>query len=514
MSHTSVSSDRVSSSAVRDAGGRAVRPMALAASLAAVALGGALAAACATNPATGERQLSLIGEGQEIEMGRQTAAQVESTMGLYGDPDLQGYMEEIGLEIARASERPDLPWSFEVADEPVINAFAAPGGFIFFTRGILAHFNSEAELAAVLGHEIGHVTARHSVERLSKQQLAQVGLGVGAVLSDEIAAVGDVLGAGLGVLFLKFSRDDERQSDRLGFRYMSEQGYDPREMADVFQMFRRMSESGDGGGVPGWLSTHPTPADRIEEIRAMVDSVPSGRLEGTRVGRGAYLERIEGLVYGPDPRNGYFQGNRFVHPELEFRLQFPDDWQRVNMARMVAAVSPEEDAQVQLMLADADTPREAAQSFLASDGVEGGGTDRTEINGFRAEVVEFRAEGEQGVLRGLAAFLQDGSRVYRLLGLTPEDRYRARSSTFRQFVGSYDRLTDREVLDAEPMRVELVTPDRETTLAELAERRGGPLSVERLALLNALEADEAIPAGRTIKWVTGELPEAMREAGQ
>jgi predicted Zn-dependent protease len=485
----------------------------LAAAFAALVLGGALTAACAVNPATGERQLSLIGEGQEIEMGRQTAAQVEATMGLYDDADLQAYVEEIGLEMARASERPDLPWSFEVADEPVINAFAAPGGFIFFTRGILAHFNSEAEMAAVLGHEIGHVTARHSVERLSKQQLAQVGLGVGAVLSDEVAAVGDVLGAGLGVLFLKFSRDDERQSDRLGFRYMTAEGYDPREMADVFQMFRRMSEAQDGGGVPGWLSTHPTPADRIEEIRAMVDSVPSSRLEGTRVGREAYLEKIDGLVYGPDPRNGFFQGNGFVHPGMEFRLEFPDGWQRVNMARMVAAVSPEEDAQVQLMLADAGSPQEAARSFLDSDGVEGGGTDRTSINGFPAEIVEFRAQGQQGVLRGLAAFLQDGSRVFRLLGLTPEDRYRGRASAFRRFVGSYARLTDREALNAEPMRVELVTPDRATTLTELARRRGGPLSVERLALLNALDVDETIPAGRTIKWVTGELPQAMREGG-
>jgi predicted Zn-dependent protease len=147
--------------------------------LPALALATLTLTACPVNPATGERQLMLISEAQEIEMGRQGAQQVEVSLGLYDNPDLQEYVSQVGLDLAANSEKPDLPWSFKIVDDLVVNAFALPGGFIFVTRGILTHFNSEAELAGVLGHEIGHVTARHSAEQISRAQAAQLGVGVG-----------------------------------------------------------------------------------------------------------------------------------------------------------------------------------------------------------------------------------------------------------------------------------------------------------------------------------------------
>ena len=164
---------------------------------------------CATNPATGRRQLSLVSERQEITMGFQNDTGIVQQLGVYPDSGLQRYVRGLGEKLAAVSERPSLPWSFRVVDDPVVNAFAVPGGFIYVTRGLLAHMNSEAQLAAVLGHEIGHVTARHSVEQLSRAQLAQVGLGVGMVFSETVRQYGQVAGAGLGVLFLKFGRDDE-----------------------------------------------------------------------------------------------------------------------------------------------------------------------------------------------------------------------------------------------------------------------------------------------------------------
>ena len=468
---------------------------------------------CATNPATGETQLSLISRSQEIAMGRQGAEQVRATMGVYAPDGLGEYVGRVGLSMAAESERPDLPWSFEIADEATVNAFALPGGFIYLTRGIMAHFNSEAEMAAVLGHEIGHVTARHSVNRMSKQQLAAIGLGLGSVLSEEVAQVRGLLGAGISVWFLEHSRDDERQADLLGVRYMLREDYDPAEAIDVFRTLARLSEEAGGRGVPTWLSTHPTPESRIEELRQVLDTLPRDTLRGTKVGRDAYLERLDGMVYGPDPRHGYFRGDEFVHPELRFRLTFPGGWQRQNMARAVTARTETGDAMLQLTLADTSGREAAARAFFGSGSVEALSSRRTDINGFPAIVAEFRARSGEALVRGLVGFLEDGERTYQLLGATPAPRYDRYESTFRRYVDSYERLRDRSALEVEPLRVDLVTPSAATTIGELATGRRSPLSPQELAILNGVEVDETIEAGRTIKWVVGELPEAMREDG-
>src|SRR5256885_287468 len=185
------------------------------------------ALACAVNPATGSRQLMLISESQEIAMGRDYDREVTASIGLYPDSALQGWIQQFGARLAATSERPNLPWSFRVVDDPVVNAFALPGGFIYVTRGILAHLNSEAELAGVVGHEIGHVTARHSASQMTKQQLAQVGLAVGAIASPELGRYTGLASQALGVLFLKYSRDNESQADELGLRYLRRGRYDP-----------------------------------------------------------------------------------------------------------------------------------------------------------------------------------------------------------------------------------------------------------------------------------------------
>ena len=213
-------------------------------------------ASCARNPVTGKNELALVSEGQEIQMGQQAAQEVAQTIGFVEDPELQSYVANIGKRMAAKSERPNLPWEFHVVNDASVNAFALPGGHIYVTRGLLGSMNSEAELATVLGHEIGHVTARHSVQQISKAQLATLGLGIGSIVSSDIAQFAGLAGQGLQVLFLKYGRDAENQADDLGFRYALGQNYDVREMANVFETLNRASQAGgQGGRLPEWLST-------------------------------------------------------------------------------------------------------------------------------------------------------------------------------------------------------------------------------------------------------------------
>ena len=443
-------------------------------------------------------------------MGRQGAAQVERLMGLHRGGSAHEYVSRIGEEMAVDTERPDLPWTFGIADVSGVNAFALPGGFIYVTRDILAHFNSEAELAAVLGHEIGHVTARHSVEQMSRQQLAQIGLGLGTVLSEDVARFSDLLGLGVGILFLKYSREDERQADRLGVRYMLQARYDPREAVDVFQMLERYSDQGGGTGVPTWLSTHPPPEDRIEEIRNQIDTIPAGQLEGTITRREAFLRRIEGLPFGPDPRDGFFRGDVLIHPSAKVRIAFPQGWKRESLPLAVNAVSQSGDALVRSLLGDTASMQDAARRFFSAQGIESRGVRETTLGGFDAVIGEFRTRSQGEVLQGRIAFVDGTEATYTLLGVSPAAVYSRHAGTFRAFFDSFARLTDRSDLGVQPLRIELVRIDAPATVRELLSRRSSALSAEALAILNGVEVDETLPAGSILKWVVGELPEEMR----
>ena len=470
--------------------GRLLGPAALAASL----------ATCAVNPVTGKRELSLVSESQEISMGRQYAAQVDQQIGVYPDSGLQAYVSRIGLSMARASERPDLPWTFTVIDDPQVNAFALPGGFIFVTRGILGDMTNEAELATVVGHEIGHVTARHSVQQMTRQQLAQIGLLAGAIASDRVAQNLGVISQGLGVLFLKYSRDDETQADGLGFRYALNAGYDVRQMVDMFQILQRVSASA-GQRIPEWQSTHPDPGNRIQrtEERLARVTVP---LEGKRVGQDAFLDRVDGLVYGDNPRQGYFEGSRFLHPDLAFQLEFPAGWKTANQAEAVVGLSPNQDAQVQLALAGSDPPATALQKFLGQQGVQAGRASQTTINGNPAATAAFSATTQSGTLDGLVTYAAYGGNTYQLLGVTAGGKYSTWEGTFQQFTGSFRRLTDPAALGIRPNRIQVVTVDRNTTLAEFNRRSPSVIPLDQLALINGLaDGDAQLARGQRIKRV-------------
>jgi predicted Zn-dependent protease len=465
-----------------------------------VLLLGAVAATCATNPVTGKRELSFISESQEISMGREYAGQVAQEMGVYPDSSVQTYVGRLGVELAVTTERPRLPWTFTVMDDPTVNAFALPGGYIFVTRGILTHMNSEAELATVVGHEIGHVTARHSVQQMTRQQIAQIGLVAGAIASEKIAQNLGAISQGLGILFLKYGRDDEAQADGLGFRYALHDGYDVRKMVDMFQILERVSARA-GQRIPEWQSSHPDPGNRIAATRARLAKVTEP-LDGKKVNREPFLRMIDGMVYGDNPRQGFFKGGAFLHPDLAFQLDFPQGWQTANQPSSVVGVSQKQDAQVQLSLAGQAAPAEALKQFLGQQGIQAGRSGQTTINGNAAAYAPFTAQTQDGgVLSGLVAFISYNGTTYQLLGLTTatDGTY---DRTFQAFVGSFRRLTDPAALAIKPNRIQIVKARNATTLAAFNQQNPSVIPIEELALINGMaDGSATIAAGDLVKRV-------------
>jgi len=458
---------------------------------------------CARNPVTGKSELSLVSESQEIEMGKQGAQEVAQTIGLYDNANAQAYVAEIGKPIAAASERPNLPWEFHVVDDASVNAFALPGGFIYVTRGLMSTINDEAEFATVIGHEIGHVTNRHSVQMISKSQLAQLGLGIGSILSSDIAKFGQLAGAGLQVLFLKYSRDAENQADQAGFRYALNQGYDVREMPKVFQTLDRISQTGGGGKLPEWLATHPNPGNRIKHIETMLDTVHTDLNKG-KVNRDGYLQRVKGMTYGEDPQQGYFEGTQFYHPKMRFQLHFPDGWQVQNTAASVASMSPNQDAIIQLSLAGQTSPQQAAQQFLSQQGVQAGQTSNSSINGLPAASSYFQAQTEQGVIEGIVSFVSYGGQTFGLMGYTPTGKLSTYDRVFQSAIRSFSELRDNSKINVQAARVEVVKVPRQMTLEQFNAQYPSSLPIEQVAIINELEGPQSvIPAGQMVKRVVG-----------
>jgi predicted Zn-dependent protease len=459
---------------------------------------------CAVNPATGAREFMLVSEGQEIAMGRNADPQIVAAYGLYPDSGMQRYLRGIGEELAALSERPHLPWTFRVLDDATVNAFALPGGYNYITRGIMAYFESEAELVSVMGHELGHVTARHGAHQMSQQQLASIGLVATAVLLPEnLQGFMGLAAAGVQIMFLKFSRSDESEADMLGLRYMSAARYDPYEMPNVYEMLNSVSMAASGGErLPTWLSTHPNPVDRGERILELIDAQP--RPLGTIVRRSEYLARLEGMTFGQNPREGFFRAQLFLHPELAFQLLYPAGWATQNQRSMVAAQSSEKDAIMMLTLVDdAASAQSAATAFSTQEGLQSGTVARRTINGFVAASVRFEASLQDGTLVGEAYFIEFDGSIFRIIGYATPAAWPGYETVFRRSAQSFDRLTDPSALNVQPLTLTIVTTDRAMTLEQFSARYPSEVDIDQLALLNRRGRGETIPAGTRLKRVVG-----------
>jgi len=465
-------------------------------SLIAVAL---LLAGCAVNPVTGKRQLSLVSEAQEIEMGKGEVVRAREETGFYPDTALTAYIAGIGMRMARASERPDLPWEFHLIDDPMVNAFAAPGGFIFITRGILAYMNSEAELAGVIGHEIGHVTAKHTVAAISRQQVGTIGV-IGAAILTKNEQVAQLGSAGLGVLFLKYGRDQESQSDALGHKYSLTQGYDVREMPKTFATLQRVSDaSGNSGRIPGFLSTHPDPGDRVAATTRWADTVSNP--SKLTIGRDRFLDRLDRMVYGQDPRQGYFEGQRYLHPELRFQFDMPAGWQGINQSQQIVLVEPNGAAQVQLRMASQASPAAAMQAWQAQQGVVTGVVTNANIAGGQGVTAEFSATVENGQqLRGRILYFTYRGATWQFLGLSTAAVWpqvvAAVDRTFLSFAATPTNQVFRRVRE-----LRVIALPRAMTMTALANESGGAATAAELALINSAEEGVMLPQGRKVKTI-------------
>lgn len=457
---------------------------------------------CATNPVTGRRELSLISESQEIEMGRRASQQTLQSMPEIPEAGMKSLVSQMGLRIARASERPNLPWEFHTIDDPSVNAFALPGGFIFVSRGLLTHLNSEAELAQVIGHEIGHVTAKHSVSQMSKAQLATLGLGVGSIFSSTVRSIGSVLETGLTLAFLKFGRDDEIQADDLGFKYSLNQRYDVREAIDVYEVLQAIGARA-GGKLPEWQSTHPDPGNRLSQTQQRIAALPASSLANLTVNEESYLRLLNGMVYGENPRLGFFRGTRFMHPDLRFEWTLPNGWQTANLPDAVVGQATAKDAVMQLQISQTASVADALRAFLAQQGIQQLSAGTTSINGNSAALGEFEAQTQNGVLRGMVVFIRYGNTTYGILGYTPAQRYAAYQGEFRSSIGSFRQLTDQTALNVQPARIELVTLPRDMSIDTFIQTYPSSVSPQDVMLLNDAPTGTMLKSGKLVKRVVG-----------
>lgn len=470
-----------------------------------------LITACARNPVTGKRQLMLMSERQEIQLGAEYDPQVMAMFGEYRNEPLLNLIKEKGTDMGKISHRPHLEYHFRILDSPVINAFAVPGGYIYLTRGILAHFNSEAELIGVIGHEMGHITARHSVSRQSRAQLGQLLLIGGMIASEEFRNYAGYAMQGMQLLFLKYSRDDEREADQLGVEYTTKIGYDSQKFADFFQLLVRMNLESEHGGVPTFLSTHPDPGDRYNTVKQLaLEWKDSLNLDSWKVNEESYLRLIDGMVYGEDPRQGYVDGNVFYHPELRFQFPFPAGWKLENTPNQVNIGPADGNALIVFTFARGNNLDEAAQGTLQQLRLTVEETRRSTVSGMPAivtvsnQVSQNPNTGQQQTIRVLSTFIDDGGTYYVFHGVSLQENFSAYRSNFESTMNRFAKLTDRGRIDVQPERIIVRQVDRAGTLADAFRTMGVPQArMEEFSFLNNMQLTDRVEAGRLVKIVGG-----------
>ena len=445
---------------------------------------------CAQNPATGESNFVMMSERQELELGRSYSQEIAKEYPRYADEKLQAYVQQVGERVARHSHRSELTYHFTVIDTPDINAFALPGGYIYIHRGLLAYLSSEAQLAAVLGHEVGHVTARHSVQQQSQSQAWGI-LGQAVAIGTGVGAAGDVTSA-LGSAFVRgYGRDMELQADGLGAQYLARAGYDPQAMIEVVEVLKsqddyardeatRAGKAAPTSSYHGIFDTHPGNDQRLQQVIGPARALATGQ---QIVNRDVYLQHIDGLPFGDSAATGIRRGQQFYHAELDFTFSAPTGWELLNRPDAVIAHTPDQDAFVALVLEKVkpgQTPQQFIRSKVSGSLADERALEQAGLQGYTAIIPGRPAKRVAVIYKGDSAYVFIAS-VKAPASLETQDE------NFVKVINSFRPLRAEERKLAQPLRLQLVRATSAQTMTKLAQGSTLPGNAEsRLRLLNHL----------------------------
>ncbi len=472
-----------------------------------------LLTACSVNPATGERNFTaFMSLEQELRVGREQHPKIIAQFGgVYEDPKVTAYVDRIGQELAKVSDLPDLKFTFTVLDDDIVNAFALPGGFIYISRGLLGLANTEAELAGVLGHEIGHVTGRHSAQRYSQSVLAGLGTAGASILGSIFlgtSQVGDIVGQTSAVYLQSFSREHEFEADTLGVRYLARSGYTTEAMASFLTSLNAFSTlEAKVSGLPdpasryNIMSTHPRTQARVVAATRAAEVQP---VANPRVGNRDYLQAIDGVIFGGSPNQGYVRGQIFVHEPLNFRFEVPGGFTLFNGAQQVAARGP--DNALILFNGGKIPHRGSMASYLTRVWAKNtplSGVQAIKINGMDGAVGDTRLRNRNGVFDArLVAIRHDSDHIYRFMFLTPPSRTPALDKSIEDTILSFRRLSRADRAKYGPWRIRTRTVGSIDTVARLSRimPMQGPKE-EWFRVLNGLQPSEEPVPGQIVKIV-------------
>ncbi|XWN38564.1 MAG: M48 family metalloprotease [Balneola sp.] len=467
-----------------------------------------------TSPVSGNKRAYGYSWEQELQIGKEADSEIIAQYGLYDDEELSDYVSKLGNELLKVSHfnREDTPeeyrntdFTFRVLGSPVVNAFALPGGYVYVTRGLLAHLENEAQLMVVLGHEIGHVAARHASQRAAEQQFGQLAIIGGAVLGESLGLDGgnilQLSSQTAQLLFLSYSRDDERESDQLGVEYSAMKSYQAAEGGEFFRSLKRISEK-SGYNIPSHLSSHPDPGEREENIPRLAEQWADKGYEQTIVDGDEYLQMIDDIMYGENPREGFERDGLFYHPDLEFQFPVPLGFSVINQPSAVILVNENQDAIVQFSIDnESTTAEESVKAFLNQEGVNTIEQNVTRPNGLTGYEAEASLQQEDGtsLTVDITAISYNGN-IYNFLGYTTSDQFGAYESEFNSVSNGFDRLTDSSVLNIQPVRLELIKTTRSGSFSSFLPTNL-PMNIEPLdiAIINQVQLDQNINAGSWIK---------------
>jgi len=484
---------------------------------AAVALGGC---SYATSPATGKQFLSPISESQENQIGAEEHPKILAEFGgEYRDkPNLNAYVTQVGQAVASNAERKDVKYTFTVLNSEEINAFALPGGYIYITRGLLTLANNEAEIAGVLGHEAGHVNARHTAARAGQQQGAQFGV-LGAMLLGQLLG-GDTGGQLLGGLaqegaenYLgKYSQSQEFEADSLGVRYLTKASYDPQAMASFLDSLNNETHleakiAGNEAAADAYSmkQSHPRTPDRVQRAIAEAN-VPVAK---PQVNRDRFLQQIDGMIWGPDPRDGVIKGSTFIHPGLKFAFDAPKGMKLQNSPD--AVVGKSDNAAMIFDLAS-PPPSGTLTQYISSQWQEGAKISDVEsfqVNGMEAATgVAKGTINQTPVAIRMVAIRQSAKTVYRFLYATPPDNFNAMDQRFLASAQSFREISAQDASGYAPKRIRVVTVKSGDTVASLAQQmQVDEAPADWFRVINHLGANAQLQAGQKVKIIVNGNPQ-------